>query len=281
MNRIFAAVFCLTFAAPCISSEGQSCDSLSSLRWILGDWIADGSKKTFHESWKELGPKTFEGTGIERSKADGMVQGGEDLRLVEMGGAVFYVSKVTHNELPVAFRLAACEAEKFVFENPAHDFPRRLEYLRQSDDRLNVRVSDGAEKGFTLEFARAPSGTATSDALLAAEDARFAAMVQGNADAMRPWFADDLLYVHSTGAIEDREQLIASITSGRMRYVSVEPVDRRVIRSAADSAIVQGLARFRVTANGSPLEFQARYLAVYGLDGGGWRLRAWQSLRLP
>ena len=98
---------------------------------------------------------------------------------------------------------------------------------------------------------------------------------------MQAWLADDLLYVHSTGAVEDRDQLIASITSGRMRYVSVEPVDRRVIHAATDSAFVQGLARFRVVAGTTPLEFQARYLAVYGLVEGRWRLRAWQSLRLP
>ena len=79
MNRILAAVFCLTFAAPCISSEGQACNSLGSLRWMLGDWVADGSKTTFHESWRELGPKSYEGTGIERSKEDGSVPGGEDL----------------------------------------------------------------------------------------------------------------------------------------------------------------------------------------------------------
>ena len=281
MNRVFAAVFCLTFAAPCISSEGQACNSLVSLRWMLGDWVADGSEHTFHESWKELGPKSFEGTGVERSKADGSVQGGEDLRLVEMGGAVFYVSKVAHNELPVAFRLTECEAGRFVFENPVHDFPRRLEYRRVTDDRMNVRVDDGAAKGFTLIFARASPSAATTGAVLAAEDARIAAMVQGDAGAMRAWFADDLYYVHSTGAVEDREQLIASITSGRMRYLAVEPVDRRVIHAAADSAFVQGLARVRVMAGTTPLEFQARYLAVYGLDEGRWRLRAWQSLRLP
>ena len=281
MNRIFAAVFCLTFAAPCVSSERQACNSLVSLRWMLGDWVADGDKKTFHESWRELGPKNYEGTGIERSQEDGSVQGAEDLRLVEMGGAVFYVSKVAHNELPIAFRLTECEAGRFVFENEVHDFPRRLEYLRVGDDRLNVRVSDGADKGFTLDFSRAPSSAGTSDVVLDAEDKRFAAMVQGNAEAMRPWFADDLQYVHSTGAVEDREQLIASITSGRIRYVSVEPVERRVIHAAADSAFVQGLARVRVVAGTTPLEFQARYLAVYGLVEGRWRLRAWQSLRLP
>jgi hypothetical protein len=74
---------------------------------------------------------------------------------------------------------------------------------------------------------------------------------------------------------------MASIAIGRMRYVAMEPVERRVIQAGAESAAVQGLARVRVMAGTTPLEFQARYLAVYGQDGGTWRLRAWQSLRLP
>jgi hypothetical protein len=44
---------------------------------------------------------------------------------------------------------------------------------------------------------------------------------------------------------------------------------------------VQGKARLRVAAGEQVLGFQARYLAVYVLRDGAWRLRAWQSLRLP
>jgi hypothetical protein len=33
---------------------------------------------------------------------------------------------------------------------------------------------------------------------------------------------------------------------------------------------------------GKKLELDLRYLAIYGLGGDGrWRLRSWQSLRLP
>ncbi len=280
MGKLFVAVVSLAIAAPCLAAEPQSCASLTALQWLVGDWIADGGKNNFGESWMKLGPATFEGTGMERSKSDSSIQVAEELRLVEMGGSVFYVSKVAHNDLPVAFRLTGCEGGKFVFENPDHDFPRRLEYLHRSDERLSVRVSDGAEKGFTIDFTRVPESAAT-DVVLLAEDARFRAMVQGDPDGMRRWLADDLVYVHSTGAVEDREQLIASITSGRMRYLAVEPVERRVIHSGSDSATVQGLARLRVMAGSTPLEFQARYLAVYSLDESAWRLHAWQSLRLP
>jgi len=46
------------------------------------------------------------------------------------------------------------EAGRLVFENPTHDFPRRLEYTMQPDGGLEVSVSDGAERGFKLQFRR-------------------------------------------------------------------------------------------------------------------------------
>lgn len=273
----------LLAAAAILSSApaGADCGSLDELRWLLGEWTADGSKMTFHESWTALGPRNFEGTGIERSKPDGAVKSGEDLRLLEMAGGVYYISMVAHNELPIAFRLTTCAGGVFVFENPAHDFPKRLEYRRDGEDRLAVRVSDGGDKGFTLQFARATAAEEGAATVLAAEDARFAAMIAGDAEAMRKSFADDLSYTHSSGRVESREQLIASIGNGAMRYHAITPAERQVVMLAADAALVRGTGRFEVSAGSQPLDLQIRYLAVYSREQGAWRLRSWQSLRLP
>ncbi|MGH8196760.1 MAG: DUF6265 family protein [Steroidobacteraceae bacterium] len=280
MKDALRAMLMVAASGPGIASAGD-CSSLDALRWLLGDWVADGNKSSFHESWWELGPRTFEGTGAERSKADGSVQSGEALRLVEMAAGVFYISKVTHNELPVAFRLSECDGDRLVFVNPKHDFPRRLEYQRGGQETLTVKVSDGTAKGFTLNFARAPGASAATREVLASEDARFAAMIAANPAEMHRWLAADLEYVHSTGEVENRDQLINSITSGRRRYIAIEPGERRVTYLGGAAAIVQGPAQFRVAAGATPLEFQVRYLAVYVHVDGVWQLHAWQSLRLP
>ena len=258
----------------------EACGSLNDLRWLLGDWMAEGERTTFHETWTESTPQTFEGAGIERSKPDGAEKGGETLRLVEMSGGVFYVSKVTHNTLPVAFRLTVCDAGSYVFENPAHDFPRRLEYRRDGEDRLVVRVSDGGDKGFTLDFRRAGRSDPAA-AVLAAEDARFAAMIGAKPDEIRRRLAADLAYAHSNGTVETREELIDTIVSNRMSYLEVEPVQREVVFTGGSTATVRGRGRFRVRAGEAPLELRLRYLAVYVLKDGNWLLRDWQSLREP
>jgi uncharacterized protein (TIGR02246 family) len=123
--------------------------------------------------------------------------------------------------------------------------------------------------------------TADFGAVLAAEDARFAAMVAADPEGMRRWFADDLLYVHSTGVVEDRDQLIASIVGRKLQYLAIEPSERRVVFQGADAAFVHGVAHIKARSGDKALDFQARYLAVYDLQDGAWRLRAWQSLRLP
>lgn len=259
----------------------DNCGSLADLRWLLGDWTADGDRTTFHESWTESTPETFEGAGSERSKPEGAEKSREALRLVEMAGGVFYVSKVTHNELPVAFRLTACDGVTYVFENPAHDFPRRLEYRRDGADRLVVRVDDGGDKGFTLDFRRAATTADPSAAVLGAEDARFAAMVAADADGLRGRLADNLAYAHSNGKVEDRDALIETIVSKRMRYLEVVPTDRDVDFPDRTLAVVRGRGRFRVQAGDTPLDLRLRYLAIYVLEGGDWKLRDWQSLREP
>ena len=280
MTRSLLALVLSLASVDAAASDAPPCNSLGSLRWLLGDWTADNSKISFQESWTEVAPHTFEGAGIERAKPDGSIKGGEVLRLVEMAGGVFYISKVTHNDLPVAFRLNHCANGRFVFDNPAHDFPRRIEYVLAPDGRLTVNVSDGGKKGFSLNFSR---GAAPADAapVLAAEDARFAAMVGADAGGMRRWFADDLQYVHSNGQVESRDRLIESITSGRTRYVAVTPVERQVVPLGPAAAMVRGRGRFQVMAAGNALDLQIRYLAVYGIQDGVWQLRSWQSLRTP
>ena len=278
MHRATAILALLLLPAAALSAD---CGSLGELRWLLGSWTADGERATFHESWAEVAPRTFEGAGLERSKPGGEAKGGEVLRLVEMAGSVFYLSKVTHNELPVAFRLAGCEDGSYVFENPAHDFPKRLAYRRDGDDRLVVRASDGGENGFTLDFRRDAAAPDARAAVLAAEDARFAAMVAGDDEAMRRAFSPDLAYVHSTGRVESRDQLIETIRSGRLRYEAVEPLERDVGFPDSGTAVVRGRAHVRARAGDAPVDMHLRYLAVYVREEGAWRLRDWQSLREP
>ena len=150
-NRVLAGGALLIAAA---SAQATPCSNLDPARWLLGQWVAESGAKQVLETWREVSATTFEGSGVTTTRADAAVVDGEDLRLVAMLDAVFYVAKVAHNPDPDAFRMTVCEARLLVFENATHDFPRRLEYALRPDGGLEVSVSDGAERGFTLQFHR-------------------------------------------------------------------------------------------------------------------------------
>lgn len=154
--RGVAAALGSCLGAAAAGAAPPACPGLETVAWLVGTWQAESGDRLLTETWVSASPITLEGRGVTRARADGRVIDSEDLRLVAMGDGVFYVAKVAHNERPVAFTLTSCADGRLVFENPAHDFPRRLEYRRVAADRLEVSVSDGGERGFRLDFSRRP-----------------------------------------------------------------------------------------------------------------------------
>ena len=140
---------------PAHAADAAGCDGLDTARWMLGTWIADDGENSVIEEWRSLGGETFEGSGRTVSRKTGEVVSSESLRLVAMSSAVYYIAKVSHNAYPVSFALTTCTAGRLVFENPGHDFPKRIVYSMHSDDSIEVEVSDGRDQGFTLRFRRA------------------------------------------------------------------------------------------------------------------------------
>ena len=140
-------------------AAAEPCRTLASLTWLLGRWQAVGDTTTVFERWAAVSTDSWEGYGETASNgesaADRSVLEREALRLVNMGDEIFYLAKVAHNALPVAFKLVDCGDDWAVYENPDHDFPRRLEY-RIAGNGMDVHVSDGLAdgKGFTLRFTR-------------------------------------------------------------------------------------------------------------------------------
>jgi hypothetical protein len=139
--------------ADAVAAEIASCNSLQAAHWIIGDWISRSEDRTARESWRRLNDDTFEGEGVTTRISDAAPVDGESLRLVRMGNGVFYIAKVAHNQFPIAFALTQCSAQRLVFENRNHDFPKQLEYELRGQE-MTVRVGDGGEKGFTLAFRR-------------------------------------------------------------------------------------------------------------------------------
>jgi len=119
-----------------------------------------------------------------------------------------------------------------------------------------------------------------SQAVLAAQDARFAATIRADASALAAMMTDDLTYTHSSGATEARAEFLDGIRSGRYAYRSIESRDRRV-RLHGDAAIISGTAHIVIEPGGKRTEIDLYFSELYVRQGGAWRMALWQSTRLP
>lgn len=129
-------------------------------------------------------------------------------------------------------------------------------------------------------FALAASAQGPEKELRAVEQQRYRAMIEADFPALEKLLADDLVYVHSSGSVESKEQFLDTIRSGRLRYKRIVAEETR-IKSAGNIAVVTGRSSVEVEREGKPQSFRVRFTAVYEKSGAGWRLSAWQTTRLP
>ena len=151
MSRIITFIF--VFCASVTSGSAETCSSLQELDIILGDWQEISDAGATKETWRKVSEKSYEGSGATFNQSM-IEQNRESLRLVEMSGEVFYIAKVTQNELPTSFKLTNCGQNHFVFENPTHDFPNKIVYRFEKSNKMKVNVSGVAGDSFQLNFTR-------------------------------------------------------------------------------------------------------------------------------
>jgi len=125
---------------------------LKNMEWLLGNWTRTNAQpgRSGVEVWQKLGPAEWKGRGISLRGADTTFV--EKLKIVVEKGELFYVSDVPENPQPVYFKITQVTATGFVCENPAHDFPKKIEYWLQGENLKATISGDG--KGVEYLFVR-------------------------------------------------------------------------------------------------------------------------------
>ena len=78
----------------------------------------------------------------------------ERVSLTNTKEGIFYTSTVEdqNNKQPISFKMTKGEDNVFVFENPEHDFPKRIVYRFVTSDSLHAYIDDGTEAGKKQNF---------------------------------------------------------------------------------------------------------------------------------
>jgi hypothetical protein len=113
------------------------------------------------------------------------------------------------------------------------------------------------------------------------QDAIDRAMLANDPGALAVHLAGEVSRTGPGGVTTDRQQWLAQVKSGQIRYLSVRRCET-MMRAYGSSVIVTGLVDIEVEkpVTGRELEHN-RYLRVYIQDKGSWRLAAHQATKAP
>lgn len=122
-------------AALLLMGQAAPAPTVAELGWLAGRWEAtgDGGRWT-EESWSA--PRGGIMLGHSRAGLGDAVREFEHLRIqAGADGVPAYIAQ-PGGRPPVAFRLVAHDAGSATFENPAHDFPQRIRYVRSGETMI-------------------------------------------------------------------------------------------------------------------------------------------------
>lgn len=128
------------------------------LNWLQGDWCGERKGVQNEEHWGS--PKAGVMLGWHRDTRDGQLAGFEFMRITfDAEGIRFHAQPGGKPE--TIFPATTHEPGRIVFEQPGHDFPKRVTYRREEDGRLFARIDDGTDTGPSMEWtwSRCPSAT--------------------------------------------------------------------------------------------------------------------------
>jgi hypothetical protein len=119
-------------------------------RWMAGCWSGAVRGTVVTERWVVADAATMIGTS--HTLKDQAVSEFEFLRVVVTGGVATYVAQ-PGGAPPTAFAATTRGAGAITFENPRHDFPKRVGYRRVDATHLTAWIDGGAgASGRPIEF---------------------------------------------------------------------------------------------------------------------------------
>jgi uncharacterized protein (TIGR02246 family) len=115
----------------------------------------------------------------------------------------------------------------------------------------------------------------------AVERARFQTWVKGDIAAIKAVMADDVLYCHSSGQCQTKQEFVADIESKQRVYKKMDVVSMNAKALGSYAVLINGVIDVVAEAPGKTVQFKGIYTSVYVRRDQHWQLISWQSTTLP
>ena len=134
---------CILSTLTSIAQEAK--ENFKKLSSIQGTWSMPTKRGTVYENW-QLKDNVLDGKSYKVIGGDTILL--ERVTILIKGAEIFYIPLVEgqNNGEPVSFKLVSSLNDRFIFDNPAHDFPQRVIYELPKSDAMHAWI-EGMDKG--------------------------------------------------------------------------------------------------------------------------------------
>ncbi len=120
---------------------------------------------------------------------------------------------------------------------------------------------------------------AGEDEIQQAEKGWAAAVTTRDFAALDKILGDQLIYAHSTGAIESKGEYLSRLQSGAQKYDTIQH-ETTTVRMYGGSAVAHSKARMTGTSNGQPFHDRLMIMHFWVKQNNLWRLVAHQTTKI-
>lgn len=116
--------------------------------WLAGQWCSQSEKETIEEHWMPASSNFM--MGMSRTRTAQKIKSFEYMRIHAVEGKLALIAQPGGGK-PTVFKQTASGSNWVRFENPAHDFPKRIEY-RRNKNKLTALIAGPGEGGSEMEI---------------------------------------------------------------------------------------------------------------------------------
>ena len=145
MKALSASLAIALLAAMAHAQAPAAKPTLQDFAWLAGHWRIEQGDRLVDEQW--MAPVGGLMMGMARNVQGGKVREYEfTLLRQEPNGDILYIASPS-KQTQTAFKLTSLSGGTAVFENPQHDFPKKIVYARQADGSLLAAIEGPGRDG--------------------------------------------------------------------------------------------------------------------------------------
>ncbi|MBV6484679.1 MAG: hypothetical protein KFKLKKLM_01189 [Flavobacteriales bacterium] len=119
--------------------------TIADLDWIIGTRSSQQDQMLIYESWSKTNEELLTGKSYYTENGDTVLL--ETIEIKQVDNELYYCPAVSNQNggQAIEFKLTSKKPNQLVFENPEHDFPKKIVYIKDGNN-INAWIEGDGKK---------------------------------------------------------------------------------------------------------------------------------------